>query len=193
VGRLDVPRVPYLTAASAGPPELVAEILSRRKNGLLNLDRMLLHSPALARGWNGYLGAVRNGLTVSAKLRELAICSVAVLNQADYELAQHLPEFLAAGGTEASARALQIPTTACEDKIHFDAAERAVLRLTLEMTRCVQVSDATFAEVRALLGSDRQVVELVAIIATYNMVSRFLEALDVNMAGEGSAAPDGAA
>jgi hypothetical protein len=50
------------------------------------------------------------------------VCAVAVLNDADYELQQHAPELLRAGGTE-----------------------------------------------------------LVGVIATYNMVSRFLVALDIDL------------
>ena len=54
----------------------------------------------------------------------------------------------------------------------------AALQLTIEMTRAVRVSEATFAAVRAELG-EQEAVELVAVIAAYNMVSRFLVALGV--------------
>ena len=40
-------------------------------------------------------------------------------------------------------------------------------------------SAADFTAVRALLGSEQQLVELIGVIATYNMVSRFLVALGV--------------
>ena len=46
------------------------------------------------------------------------------------------------------------------------------------MTRTVKVTDATFDAVRARL-SDQHCVELVGVIATYNMVSRFLVALGI--------------
>jgi len=49
------------------------------------------------------------------------------------------------------------------------------------MTRGVRVSDATFRDARAELGSDQRMVELVAVIASYNMVSRFLVALGVDI------------
>lgn len=52
------------------------------------------------------------------------------------------------------------------------------MRLTDTMTRDVQVATELMSEVRAQLD-DRQVVELVATIAAYNMVSRFLEALQI--------------
>jgi alkylhydroperoxidase family enzyme len=47
------------------------------------------------------------------------------------------------------------------------------------MTRDVQVPPAVLDAVRAHLD-DRQVVELVGTIAAYNMVSRFLEALQIH-------------
>lgn len=161
--------------------ELVASIRARRGGTLLNLDRMLLRSPPFAQGWNAHLGAVRRDLFLSARLRELAICAVAVLNEADYELQQHAPEFLRAGGTAEQLEELAQLGEANEEFAAFDATERAVLQLTLEMTRQVRVSEATFDRARAALGDERQIVELVGVVATYNMVSRFLVALDVDL------------
>jgi alkylhydroperoxidase family enzyme len=65
------------------------------------------------------------------------------------------------------------------DPTLFDASERAVIRLTLEMTRDVRTTDATFAAATAALGKHQHVVELVGVIAAYNMVSRFLLALHI--------------
>jgi alkylhydroperoxidase family enzyme len=175
-----VPRIPYLTDAQAQPPELVAAVRARRGGALLNLDRILLHSPALAEGWNAHLGAVRTGLGLDAKLRELAICGVAVLNDAEYEFFQHAPEYVKAGGSEAALHALRQFESACDNSAIFNSAERAVMRLTLAMTRDVTVSDQIFGAARAALGSDQRLVELVGVIATYNMVSRFLVALGVH-------------
>lgn len=174
-----MPRFPYLTDAEAGPDALVAEIRARRGGELLALDRMLLYSPALARGWNGYLGTVRTQLGVPARLRELAMCTVAIVNGAEYEYAQHAPLYVKAGASEAQAAALRDPDAAAGDEALFDATERAAIRLTVDMTRSVSVSDETFAAVRAALPDPRQVVELIGVIATYNMVSRFLVALQI--------------
>ncbi len=179
-----MPRIPYLTDADAGPPDLVAAIRARRGGGLLNLDRMLLHSEPLARGWNAYLAAIRTGLSVPPKLRELAICGVAVLNGAEYEFIQHLGPFEQAGGSHAAAQALRSFDAASRDSALFSDTERAVMQLTAEMTQQVAVTDVTIERVRAALGQERQVVELVAVIATYNMVSRFLVALGVETHGE---------
>jgi alkylhydroperoxidase family enzyme len=171
-------RIPYVPTDIAEPAEIVDAIRKRRGGTLLNLDRMLLRSPALAAGWNTYLGAVRNALTLDAKLREIGMCVVAVLNGAEYEFIQHAPVFIKAGGTQPQIDAMRDPQAAMRNTQLFDDAERAAIALTVEMTRNVQVSDATFAQVRACL-SEQQTVELVAVIAAYNMVSRFLVALGV--------------
>lgn len=161
--------------------DLVAQIEGRRAGGLLNLDRLLLNSPPFARGWNSHHGAVRAELELDQKLRELAICGVGILNGAEYEFEQHAPELRRAGGTGAQLHALRRFEAASKDESLFDAVERAVMRLTLEMTRYVRVSDETFASVRSALSDERHVVELVGVIATYNMVSRFLVALEVEL------------
>ena len=44
----------------------------------------------------------------------------------------------------------------------------------------MQVSDATFAAAKAALPTEQALVELIGTIATYNMVSRFLVALDLH-------------
>lgn len=172
-------RIPYKPADIAEPEELIASIRARRGGRLLNLDRLLLYSPAFAAGWGAHLRAVRGELTVPPKLRELAICVVAALTGADYEFHHHAPELLAAGGTDAQVATLRgLPETPV-DAARFDQTERAVVGLAEEMTRKVRLADTTFAAVSDALGDHQQVVELVGIIATYNMVSRFLVALDI--------------
>jgi alkylhydroperoxidase family enzyme len=61
----------------------------------------------------------------------------------------------------------------------YTPVQRAALALCDTMTRSVQVDAATLDHVRQHLG-ERQTVELVATIASYNMVSRFLEALHIH-------------
>jgi alkylhydroperoxidase family enzyme len=172
-------RIPYADPDAVADRELVEAILKRRGGKLIDLDRMLLHSPALARGWNAHLGQVRTQLQLSDKLRELAILAVAVINGADYEFEQHQPVFVAGGGTQPQIDALHDVDKALTNTAVFDEAERAVLALAIEMTRTVKVGDATFAAARQALGSDQAIVEMVGTVATYNMVSRFLVGLGI--------------
>ena len=77
-------RIPDWTPAlKPQPQDLVDAILKRRGDTLIALDKALFWSEPLARGWNVYLKAVRTDLPTSPKLRELGICTVALLTDAD--------------------------------------------------------------------------------------------------------------
>lgn len=174
-------RLPLLTDAQVGPPDLVAAIRQRRGGDLIDLDRLLLHSPAFALGWNEFMGRVRTALSVPPLLKELAMCGVAALNGADFEMHHHAPLYLAAGATEAQLAALHrlAAEPAVADDPVFDATQQAVLALVVQMTRQVQVDDATFARARAALGSDQAMFEIIGVTAAYNMVSRILVAANL--------------
>jgi len=174
--------IPYLPDNElAGPADLVNPIRARRTGGkLLNLDSILLHSPPLARGWNSMFGAIRKEMSLPPKLRELAIVAIGALNGADYEYAHHAPDFLKAGGSREQLAALADVPAALDNARLFDEPERATLALTYEMTRNITVTDATMKRVRAIFP-DPQVVELAGTIAGYNMVSRFVVAIGIEL------------
>ena len=173
-----MPRIPCVPEDISQPADVVDAIRTRRGGGLINLDRQLLHSPAVAAGWNVYMGAIRTQLTLSPQLREIAMCVVAILNGAEYEFHHHAPELLKAGGAAAQVAALRDPDSALISEGIFDASGIACIALTIEMTRNIKVSDATFAAMRSYLNN-QTMIELISVIAAYNMVSRFLVALDI--------------
>jgi len=176
--------IPYKPTENYEPKAVLDAIAARRgPSGLMNLDRMLLHSPPFAEGWNLMLGRVRRDLTVDAKLRELAICTVAVLNGAIYELHHHRPVWMTAGAKPEQAAAIARLDAENPDLAAFDNAERAVIMLTIEMTRRVAVPPEVLTAARAAVGNDRTLVELIGVIAAYNMVSRFLVATGVEIEG----------
>jgi alkylhydroperoxidase family enzyme len=163
------------------PQDLVNGILERRGGTLLNLDRALLWSEPLARGWNVYLKNVRTGLGASRKLRELGICTVALLTGAHYEYHHHAPDYLAAGGTQAELDSLAAFAQAPAGAVAGGALagdEALVVQYAAAMTRDVKVDDALFERMRQRFDTT-ELVELTSAIATYNMVARFLVALGV--------------
>jgi alkylhydroperoxidase family enzyme len=166
----------------AQPTELVEAIKARRGGTLINLDKALLWSEPLARGWNTYLRAVRTELPTSRKLRELGICTVALLTGARYEYHHHAPDFLAAGGTQAQLDALNAFVKADPRGLPADPAldevERLVIRYAAQMTLDVKVADEVFDALRRHFD-ETGIVELTSAIATYNMVARFLVALQI--------------
>jgi alkylhydroperoxidase family enzyme len=65
------------------------------------------------------------------------------------------------------------------DTTIFDERERAALAYAEASTRTIRVPDDVFVAVRRNFD-DREIVELTATIGAYNLVSRFLEALQVD-------------
>ena len=62
---------------------LIAKIRGARGGRLLNIYRIMLHSPALAGGWFELNQAVRFNTEVDGQSRELAMMRVAILNDVD--------------------------------------------------------------------------------------------------------------
>lgn len=171
-------QIPFWTTAQAKrDAALVAAIEQRRGGRLLNLDRMLLWSEPLARSWNIFLRTLRQELSLSPKLRELAICVVARTTGAEYEFVHHAPEFQKAGGSAAQVAALGDPDKAVDSGL-FDSLEQNVIRYSLESTRNVTISEPLAATLAGRL-SPTEFVKLAAVVAGYNMVARFLLALQV--------------
>lgn len=169
-------RIPYPEDLEAPEIAALAEQIRKERGGrVLNLYKMLLNSPPVAEGWLNLLTAIRQQANLSGKFRELAILRVALLNRADYEYRAHIPFGLKEGMNQAQIEAL--PNWSESDA--FDATERAVLAYTDAMTKDIQVSDDVFGAVSSQLDT-REMTELTATIAAYNLVSRFLEALQID-------------
>lgn len=168
-------RLPYADAKNPAVAPLAARISAERSGDVPHLYKMLLNSPPIAEGWLTYLTAVRQKASLPGALRELVIMRIAVLNGAPYEADQHKPIALKLGVTQAQLDALEN----WQSSGAFDDTQRAVLAYCDTMTKSIQVPDDIFARVKAQFGPE-QLVELTATIAAYNMVSRFLEALQIH-------------
>jgi len=164
---------PHLSAPDIAP--LAERIKAERGGRMLNLYRMLLHSPPVADGWRSFLTAIRQQCRVAGRYRELAILRVAVLNGAEYEFNAHVPFALKEGLSQAQLDVMK------QDRLPegLTEADRAVLDYTQAMTRAIRVPDTVFAAVKRHFD-EREMVELTATIAAYNLVSRFLVALEVD-------------
>jgi AhpD family alkylhydroperoxidase len=171
-------RIPYADLDQPELQPLVQRIVAERGQ-VLHLYQMLLHSPPLAEGWLHFLTQVRQKLALDGALRELVIMRVAHLNGAPYEAEQHAPIALREGLTQAQLDALSAWPDAPTGT--YSALQADALRLCDAMTRDIHVPPPVVQAVREQLG-ERRLVELVGTIASYNMVSRFLEALQIDSA-----------
>jgi 4-carboxymuconolactone decarboxylase len=157
--------------------ELIKRIVAGRRGGLINVYKLLLHSPPLAETWLEHVNAVRWKTQLDVRLREIVIIRVAILNRIDYVIQQHVPALALADGV------LLEECEALRDwraSGFFSEKERAVLAYTDAMTRDVAVLDAVFAAVRGYFN-ERELVELTVLIGTYNMHNRVMLALGIDL------------
>ena len=167
-------RVPLVEPGTR--PELadIEKSILAQRGRISDLYRVLLNSGPLAAGWEAMLTAVRNKSSVPADLRELMILRVAVVNRAPYEFDAHVPHAQKAGVSDAKIAAVRETVIGGV----FTESEAMVLELADTMTRNIDVPEALMDRLKARLDA-RGVVETVATVAAYNMVSRFLVALQI--------------
>ncbi|OBT82493.1 hypothetical protein VE02_08169 [Pseudogymnoascus sp. 03VT05] len=185
-------------------------IKRRGLGGFLPLDLTLLHSPKLADGmltnraafvgqipilradhsalllgWNSLLGAVRTQGCLSDDLREICICRPALINKAWFEWTHHAPLLEAAEGFTPEKLAV-IGQLNPAGQGPLSDRQWAVLRYSDAMTKDVLIPDDIFKDLQRAGFNEKEIVEITLTCATYNMVSRFLVALDV---GEANSSP----
>lgn len=168
-------RIAYADLSRPEDHDIIERIKRERGGRMLNLYRMLMHSPPVADGWRGLFTAIRQQGVLSGRARELAILRIAVINGADYEFTAHVPFALREGLTQAQLDTLKTGA----DPAGLTDTDSAVLAYADAMTKQVRVPQAVFDAVRRQFN-ERELVELTATIGGYNLVSRFLEAMQID-------------
>lgn len=151
-------------AMDAGVPARLAE---------LNVFRLLLRRPRLAKGLSQTLLALLGGDALDARRRELVVMRIAWVTGSTYEWAQHwriardlgVPEEDLVGVRDRSAAA-------------FDETDQAVLGVTDAALAGGVPSPDDLGTVRAVLGDDA-LIDLLAAVGTWSAVSLLLRSLAV--------------
>jgi len=160
-------------------PELAAQI-GRIKNGrgaVINIYKLLLHSPPLAMSWLEHSNTIRWNTSLSPRLRELVIVRIASIVRYAYALQQHVPVIALADGVSLEECEALRDWRACG---LFDDAERAALDYADAMLAGPEVPDDVFNPMRRHY-SEREVVELTVLVGTYLMHNRVFTALRVDL------------
>lgn len=178
-------RLPY----TPNPPQptyaeeeaIVGRILARRgASGLIALDRTLLHAPVIADGWNAFMIAIRSRSSLPGAVRELVFCRVAALTGAWYEWEIHSPIAKREGVSD---DVLNVIKAGEELSIQSSTPSLSDLQMTVvryvdAMTLHARVPDAVWQGIAAYFNN-KELVELTASVAGFNLVARFVVALDV--------------
>ncbi|TQS32341.1 hypothetical protein Golomagni_07342 [Golovinomyces magnicellulatus] len=195
-----MPRIPYRYPAAGTDP--IADAIRERRGarGLTPLDGSLLNAPAIANGWNTLLGATRTKNSIPDDVREMMILRVAAHNSANFEWIQHAPVAEQAGCTTAQLAAVRDIRAPLSASSVLSPLQKAAIALADDMTTKVRVDDSTFASLKSAFAQNveqlgdkanvdgfqgqelvnRKVAEATLTVAVYNMVSRFLVAIDVD-------------
>ena len=164
-------RLPYLDADQL-PPEH-RELLKRP----INLTRLLVNSPGMARAFHGLGGYIRNKSTLDPRLRELAILQVGWMEKSEYEFTHHVKIGNEFGVTDEDIKSLMAETEGKPSQL--EPLAKAILRGAREMVRDLAMSEATFAEIKKDL-SNEHMTDLVLTIAFYCAVVRVLATMQID-------------
>lgn len=167
-GRIPRLSVDAATAAAeaAGIPTMMAP---------LNVFRMLLHHPPLAKALSDLLSTLLWQAKLDPRLRELVIMRLGWATGSVYEWTQHWRIARQVGMSEAAILGVRD----WKSHVNYGPADRAVLAATDETMATGVISAATWAECERHIGGVEQLLELVVAIGNWRLFSSMLRSLEV--------------
>lgn len=177
-----MPRIKDIIPAEldAAQKDVYDKILSGPRGTVQGPLRIWLHSPQLADRAQALGAFCRYQTALEPRLSELAIFVTGAFWKAGFEWHVHAPIAIRAGLDPAAVETIRKG----ERPLFQRADEAAVHAFAHELLTMRRVSDATYAEAEARLGS-RGLVDLVGILGYYGLISMTIVAFDVPL-------PDGA-
>jgi alkylhydroperoxidase family enzyme len=169
-------RVPYPTRDEYPSAYLAAydRMLRERGDPALHIFAALANIPNLLDALLTFTSEMKTGAVIEARLRELAIMTVALATGATYEFDHHWNSALDAG-----LRREQLEQLAdAETSDAFEESERAIVRYAREATLSLKVSEETWASLRRHF-SMRETMDVVMAVAWYNAVARMLIPMEI--------------
>lgn len=142
------------------------------------LNRALAHSPRALRAYVTMAEWSRTEVALPARLRELAIICVGVCNRSPYIFSHHVRIGAEHGVTPADVAAVVAFVQGAD--VALAAEEQAALAACRELSTSGALSDRTWHELQDALGMP-SCLDLVVLAGYYNMASRVVAALDVDV------------
>ena len=165
-------RLPYLDRSDLAVEH--QDLLARD----INLMRLLVHSPGLARRELATALYIRTKAPSIPRLRELAILQVGYSLRSAYEFSQHVKIGRDFGLSDDDIRA--IAEESAGRSTHLDPLAKSVVRAAREIAIDNNLTDETFAFLSAELDAEC-VVDLIATITVYIGTAHLLAAFQVDV------------
>jgi 4-carboxymuconolactone decarboxylase len=171
--RLSEPRVPVIGTEGRTPAQ--ERMLASRPD--YNIYKTLAHDPELYERWSGLGQYLLNGSTLPPRDREIVILRMGWLCQSPYEWSQH-------------ARIAKASVHMTDEETHKIAEgaaalglsdfERVLIRMVDELRYEANISDATWAALRAKYSVE-QTIDAIFTAGQYQLVSMALNSLGVQL------------
>jgi 4-carboxymuconolactone decarboxylase len=140
---------------------------------VVNIFRVLMNNPKLARSWSRFAGYILGGQSLPARDREILILRIGWLNQAPYEWEQHVRIGKAAGLTDD-----EIDRISKGPKAGWSKHEAALLQAADDLREKSVVSDETWKQLSERYNTE-QMMDAVFTVGQYNLVSWALNSFGV--------------
>jgi alkylhydroperoxidase family enzyme len=136
----------------------------------INVFRALANAETLFPAYLQYVSLLFNPLELDSALERMIVLHVAAVSQCFYIWRQNVIVARSVGVSQEQIAALEIGDTGSS---FFSEKEKIALRFAHEAVQLIEVTDATYADTKALF-SDRAITEMLYVIGTYMFLARLL-------------------
>jgi 4-carboxymuconolactone decarboxylase len=141
---------------------------------VVNIFRVLMQNPKLARSWSRFAGYILGGQSLPARDREILILRIGWLNQAAYEWEQHVRIGKAAGLSDDEIDRISKGPKAAGWNKH----DAALVQAADDLYEHSVVSDETWKQLSERFNTE-QMMDAVFTVGQYNLVSWALNSFGV--------------
>jgi alkylhydroperoxidase family enzyme len=158
------------------PDDLPEEFRGTVAASPLNVIKMMANAPASFLGFQEFAAGVLYKSQFDPRKREIAVCRVGHVTQANYEWTHHVRVAKRLGITEE-----EIGIIGSENPVtSLDEEGNLLCRVADEISLKVRLSDEALAQILGRYGV-RGATELILCCSYFNMISRFLESTRVEL------------
>ena len=140
---------------------------------VVNIFRVLMQNPKLARSWSRFAGYILSGQSLPARDREILILRIGWLNQAPYEWEQHVRIGKAAGLSDD-----EIDRISKGPKAGWNKHDAALVQAADDLYENSVVSDEAWKQLSERFSTE-QMMDAVFTVGQYNLVSWALNSFGV--------------
>jgi 4-carboxymuconolactone decarboxylase len=166
-------RIPFRDFSTLSAEDRERADRNKVNGEVVNIFRVLMNNPKLARSWSRFAGYILGGQSLPARDREILILRIGWLNQAPYEWEQHVRIGKAAGLTDD-----EIDRISKGPKAGWNKHDAALIQAADDLREKSVVSDETWKQLSERYSTE-QMMDAVFTIGQYNLVSWALNSFGV--------------